>query len=153
MSMRGDKPLKSVNLWSIRSNVSVEPFVFVGGKLLFLSLAFAIPLALHPIWAVAAIYLVTTVVLGIVLAVVFQLAHCVDTAEFAEMRLRAERAGPPVRPAPSLALACPSNRPTNSATSPGRRTGPRTPAANASVVSGSSVVSVAPSLAIAPPLD
>jgi hypothetical protein len=29
MSMRGDKPLKRVNLWSIRSNVSVEPFVEV----------------------------------------------------------------------------------------------------------------------------
>jgi hypothetical protein len=29
MSMRGDKPLKRVNLWSIRSNVSVEPFVSV----------------------------------------------------------------------------------------------------------------------------
>lgn len=29
MSMRGDRPLASVNLWSIRSNVSVEPFVAV----------------------------------------------------------------------------------------------------------------------------
>jgi hypothetical protein len=29
MSVRGDKPLKSLNLWSIRSNVSVEPFVAV----------------------------------------------------------------------------------------------------------------------------
>jgi len=29
MSIRGDKPLKSVSLWSIRSNVSVEPFVAV----------------------------------------------------------------------------------------------------------------------------
>ena len=29
MSIRGDKPLKRVNLWSIRSNVSVEPFVAV----------------------------------------------------------------------------------------------------------------------------
>jgi hypothetical protein len=29
MSMRGDQPLKSVTLWSIRSNVSVEPFVAV----------------------------------------------------------------------------------------------------------------------------
>lgn len=29
MSIRGDKPLRSVNLWSIRSNVSVEPFVDV----------------------------------------------------------------------------------------------------------------------------
>jgi hypothetical protein len=29
MSIRGDRPLKSVSLWSIRSNVSVEPFVLV----------------------------------------------------------------------------------------------------------------------------
>ncbi len=29
MSMRGDKPLTRVSLWSIRSNVSVEPFVAV----------------------------------------------------------------------------------------------------------------------------
>jgi hypothetical protein len=29
MSVRGDKPLKSINLWSIRSNVSVEPFITV----------------------------------------------------------------------------------------------------------------------------
>jgi hypothetical protein len=29
MSMRGDKPLKRMSLWSIRSNVSVEPFVEV----------------------------------------------------------------------------------------------------------------------------
>jgi hypothetical protein len=29
MSVRGDKPLKRVNLWSIRSNVSVEPFIAV----------------------------------------------------------------------------------------------------------------------------
>jgi linoleoyl-CoA desaturase len=56
--------------------------VFFGGKLVFLSLAFGIPLALHPIWAVAAIYVVTALVLGIVLAVVFQLAHCVEHAEF-----------------------------------------------------------------------
>ena len=56
--------------------------VFFGGKLVFLSLAFAIPLALHPIWAVAAFYVVTAVVLGVVLAVVFQLAHCVEQASF-----------------------------------------------------------------------
>ncbi len=29
MSFHGDKPLKSVSLWSIRSNVSVEPFIAV----------------------------------------------------------------------------------------------------------------------------
>jgi len=29
MSVRGDKPLKSISIWSIRSNVSVEPFVAI----------------------------------------------------------------------------------------------------------------------------
>ena len=56
--------------------------VFLGGKLLFLSLAFAIPLTMHPVWAVALTYVATAVSLGIVLAVVFQLAHCVERADF-----------------------------------------------------------------------
>jgi linoleoyl-CoA desaturase len=56
--------------------------VLLGGKLVFASLAFAIPLTLHPIWAVAAIYGVTAIVVGIVLGVVFQLAHCVEQAQF-----------------------------------------------------------------------
>jgi hypothetical protein len=29
MSVQGDRPLRSINLWSIRSNVSVEPFIAV----------------------------------------------------------------------------------------------------------------------------
>ncbi len=29
MSLHGDRPLKSINLWSIRSNISVEPFITV----------------------------------------------------------------------------------------------------------------------------
>jgi linoleoyl-CoA desaturase len=56
--------------------------VFLGGKAVFLSLAFAIPLCLHPLWAVAASYAVTAVVMGIVLGAVFQLAHCVEDADF-----------------------------------------------------------------------
>ena len=56
--------------------------VFFGGKLAFLSLAFALPWTLHPIWVVAATYVVTAVSMGIVLAVVFQLAHCVERADF-----------------------------------------------------------------------
>jgi linoleoyl-CoA desaturase len=56
--------------------------VFFGGKLVFLSLAFAIPLTRHPLWAVAGTYIVTGVALGIVLAVVFQLAHVVERADF-----------------------------------------------------------------------
>ena len=56
--------------------------VFGAGKLVFFSLAFAIPLAFHPAWAVAAVYVVAASTMGIVLAVVFQLAHCVELAHF-----------------------------------------------------------------------
>jgi len=56
--------------------------VFFGGKLVFFTLAFAIPLTRHPLFAVAATYVVTGVALGIVLAVVFQLAHVVERAGF-----------------------------------------------------------------------
>ncbi len=55
---------------------------FIAGKLVFLLLAFVIPLRLHPLWAVLAYYLVASVVAGLVLSVVFQLAHCVEEAEF-----------------------------------------------------------------------
>ena len=55
---------------------------FVLGKLVFLALAFGIPMLFHPWWVVVCFYGVSAFVLGIVLAVVFQLAHCVEQAEF-----------------------------------------------------------------------
>jgi linoleoyl-CoA desaturase len=55
---------------------------FLGGKAVFFSLALGIPLLLHPLWIVLFFYGVTAVVLGTVLAVVFQVAHCVVEAEF-----------------------------------------------------------------------
>lgn len=56
--------------------------VFVAGKLIFFSLAFGVPLLLHPWWAVLAVYAVAAFVSGLVLGVVFQLAHCVTQADF-----------------------------------------------------------------------
>ena len=56
--------------------------VFVGGKLLSLTIAFVIPLCWHSVWDVVLFYLLVTGVMGIVLAVVFQLAHCVEEAEY-----------------------------------------------------------------------
>jgi linoleoyl-CoA desaturase len=56
--------------------------VFILGKLVFFTLAFGIPLLFHRFWVVLTCYAVVTVVLGFVLSVVFQLAHCVDQAEF-----------------------------------------------------------------------
>ena len=55
---------------------------FVGGKLTFLSLAFALPMCWHPWWAVLLCYAVVAVVAGIVLSVVFQLAHAVEESDF-----------------------------------------------------------------------
>jgi linoleoyl-CoA desaturase len=63
-----------------------ELAVFVGGKLVFLSLAFGIPLLLHPFWTVALFYAVTVAVTGVVLSTVFQLAHTVEEARFAAPR-------------------------------------------------------------------
>jgi linoleoyl-CoA desaturase len=56
--------------------------VFLGGKAVFYSLAFVIPLLWHPLWVVLLFYAVAATQLGIVMSIVFQLAHCVGQAEF-----------------------------------------------------------------------
>ena len=55
---------------------------FISAKALFLIMAFAIPLLLHRLWIVFLFYGVTVFVTGVVVSVVFQLAHCVEEAEF-----------------------------------------------------------------------
>lgn len=55
---------------------------FAGGKIIFFSLALAIPLVIHPWWIVLPCFLLASFIQGLVLSVVFQLAHCVDAAEF-----------------------------------------------------------------------
>ena len=59
-----------------------ELAIFIGGKAIFYSLAFGIPLLYHSWWVVALYYGLATLVLGMVLSVVFQLAHCVEEAAF-----------------------------------------------------------------------
>lgn len=61
-----------------------ELLIFIGGKIAFFSLAFVIPMLLHPIWAVLAVYAFAAFISGVVMSVVFQLAHCVEDAEFPE---------------------------------------------------------------------
>ena len=56
--------------------------VFITGKVLFFSMAFVIPMLLHPILAVLAVYAIAAFTSGIVLSIVFQLAHCVEEADF-----------------------------------------------------------------------
>jgi linoleoyl-CoA desaturase len=52
-----------------------ELALFLGGKLAFLALAFAIPLLSHPLWQVALVYAGVGLVQGFILSIVFQLAH------------------------------------------------------------------------------
>lgn len=69
--------------------------LLIGGKVAFVTLAFVLPLAFHPPGVVALAYLVAVAVTGLLLALVFQLAHLVDGAQF------------PVPPADTQAMLVP----------------------------------------------
>jgi len=55
---------------------------FFLGKVVSIGLMLVVPMFFHPWWLVLAFYLLITGVAGVVLTVVFQLAHCVGEAEF-----------------------------------------------------------------------
>lgn len=55
---------------------------FLMGKAVSIALLLGIPMLVHSWWVVLTFYLVVTMVVGVVLTVVFQLAHCVGEAEF-----------------------------------------------------------------------
>ncbi len=54
----------------------------IGGKLAFFGWAFVVPMFFHPWWVVLLFYAGTAYVLGLILSVTFQLAHCVEEADF-----------------------------------------------------------------------
>ena len=62
-----------------------EAVGFWAGKAAFVTWSVAIPLLLHPAWQVAVAFGVVSFVLALTLAVTFQLAHCVDEAEFSSV--------------------------------------------------------------------
>jgi linoleoyl-CoA desaturase len=55
---------------------------FLLGKVVSIGLLLAVPMFFHPWWVVLLFYLLVTGVAGVVLSVVFQLAHCVGEAGF-----------------------------------------------------------------------
>ena len=55
---------------------------FIAGKALLFTLVLGLPLLFHPPLVVVLFYLVTVSLAGVVVSVVFQLAHCVEEAEF-----------------------------------------------------------------------
>ena len=56
----------------------MELFILIGGKLIFTAWVFVIPCLFHPLWVVALYYCLVSGILGVVLSVVFQLAHSVE---------------------------------------------------------------------------
>ncbi len=60
-----------------------EHALFWLGKVLFFGLAIGIPLIYHPLWKILALYAISAATLGIILGSVFQLAHCLNEADYA----------------------------------------------------------------------
>jgi linoleoyl-CoA desaturase len=56
--------------------------VFIAGKLASIALLLVIPMFWHSWWVVLLFYAALTGMMGVILSVVFQLAHCVEEAEF-----------------------------------------------------------------------
>jgi len=61
------------------------------GKLVLAGWALLLPMFFHPWWIVLAFYAATWFVVGLVLGIVFQLAHCFHGAEFPEADLQTNR--------------------------------------------------------------
>jgi len=55
---------------------------FISGKIVFFSLAMAVPMLLHAPWNVLLFYIAASFIQGVTLSVVFQLAHCVEESAF-----------------------------------------------------------------------
>ena len=68
-----------------------EMVLLVGGKLAFLGVWFVLPATQRPIGAVLIAYLIVASVLGLVLSLVFQLAHCVEETKFSQSTIAESR--------------------------------------------------------------
>lgn len=65
--------------------------VFVGGKLLSFAMFVGIPMLFHAWWVVLLFYVLVFGVAGVVVSVTFQLAHCVDKADFPSSEIGTNR--------------------------------------------------------------
>lgn len=62
---------------------------FFIGKVLFLSWTLVIPMLVHPWWQVLLVFGLVSFVLGMTMAIVFQMAHCIEEAEFSSVEAMA----------------------------------------------------------------
>ncbi len=70
----GESPLRFPRRWDLAG--------MLGGKVLFAVWAFVVPAFFYPWWVVLAVYAGVTMATGLVMSVTFQLAHCVEEAQF-----------------------------------------------------------------------
>ncbi|MBN1758399.1 MAG: acyl-CoA desaturase [Chitinispirillaceae bacterium] len=56
--------------------------LFIGGKVFFFTIAFAVPLLYHPVLHVLFFYFITMSVAGFILSMIFVLPHCAGESEF-----------------------------------------------------------------------
>jgi linoleoyl-CoA desaturase len=83
----------------------------VGGKLIFVVWAVVVPLLVYPWWQVVAGFIGISCVISLVMAVTFQLAHCVEEAAFATpQQLRGEARAWAEHEVETTVDFCPNNR-------------------------------------------
>ena len=83
----------------------------IGGKLIFVSWAIVVPMLVYPWWAVISAYLVYSMAVSLIMAVTFQLAHCVEEADFVTAdELATERRLWAVHEVETTVDFCPRNR-------------------------------------------
>jgi linoleoyl-CoA desaturase len=63
----------------------------LAGKAMFFAWALVIPMFFHPWWVVLLFYGATAFLVGLLLAVVFQLAHCIQEADFPRVSVDSNR--------------------------------------------------------------
>jgi len=71
-----------LNNHDIERPKGMDAVILFGGKILFFIIVFVIPSFYYPIPYVILFYILIAMVQGVVMSVVFQLAHCVGEAEF-----------------------------------------------------------------------
>ena len=72
----------SIGRSAIRLPGGWDLFGLVAGKVIFVGWALAVPMLVYPWWAVLAGYFVFSALVSLIMAVTFQLAHCVEEADF-----------------------------------------------------------------------
>jgi linoleoyl-CoA desaturase len=83
----------------------------IGGKVIFIAWAIVVPLLVYPWWQVVVAFVGVSCVISFVMAVTFQLAHCVEEASFASAdELRVDKVEWAVHEVQSTVNFCHRNR-------------------------------------------